>query len=71
VLVDADEARLTAWMTAYLRVSWCEHPATGDVEADVIRALRPPLNVDHASGPVRDLVVAARKRYYASAGPRP
>ncbi|WP_214401081.1 GIY-YIG nuclease family protein [Pseudonocardia lacus] len=71
VLVDEDEARLTAWMTRHLRVSWCEHPSPRDVEGAIIRALRPPLNVDHASGPALDLVRAARRRYYASAGPRP
>lgn len=71
VLVDEDEARLTDWMTTNLRVSWCVHPRPRRVEGDVIRLLGPPLNVDHASGPVRDAVKAARKRYYASAGPRP
>ncbi|WP_422785714.1 GIY-YIG nuclease family protein [Pseudonocardia spirodelae] len=71
VLVDDDEARLTEWMGENLRVSWCEHPSPRDVEADVIRALRPPLNVDHASGPTTQVVKAARRRYYDSAGSRP
>lgn len=71
VLVDEDEARLTEWMTANLRVSWCTHPEPRQVEREVIRALRPPLNVGHASGPFCDAVKAARKRYYGSAGPRP
>jgi hypothetical protein len=71
VLVDADETRLTAWMTAHLRVSWCPHPAPRDVEEAVIRRLHPPLNVEHASGPARDVVVAARRRYRESAGPQP
>lgn len=70
VLVDDDEARLTAWMTTNLRVSWCTHLDPGQVEGDVIRTLRPPLNVEHASGPVCDVVKAARKRYRSSAGPR-
>jgi hypothetical protein len=71
VLVDEDEARLTTWMTSALRVSWCEHPTPRDVEADVIRVLHPPLNVDHASGPALEVIKAARRRYYDSAGPRP
>jgi hypothetical protein len=71
VLVDEDEGRLTAWMTERLRVSWCEHQTPRDVEGSIIRALHPPLNVDHASGPALDLVKAARRSYYASGGPRP
>ncbi len=42
VLVDEDEVRLTDWMRAHLRVSWCEHPAPREVEAEVIRTLRRP-----------------------------
>jgi hypothetical protein len=71
VLVDEDETRLTAWMTQNLRASWCEHPAPRDVEPHIIGALCPPLNVGHSTGPLRDLVKAARQSYYASAGPRP
>ncbi len=71
VLVDDDEARLTQWMGAHLRVSWCEHPTPRDVEADIIRTLRPPLNVDHATGPTVLSIKAARRRYVDSAGPRP
>lgn len=70
VLVDEDEGRLTDWMAANLRVSWCEHPRPRDVEGDIIRRLRPPLNVDHATGPTVDLIKAARRRYFDSAGPR-
>lgn len=71
VLVDEDEPRLTSWMTTHLRVSWCEHPAPRDVEAAIIERLAPPLNVDHASGPTRDAIKAARRRYRTSAGPPP
>ncbi|WP_157818189.1 GIY-YIG nuclease family protein [Pseudonocardia alni] len=71
VLVEEDEARLTEWIDGNLSVSWCEHPTPRDVEADVIRALHPPLNVNHASGPAAQIVKAARRRYYDSAGPRP
>ncbi|WP_143030152.1 GIY-YIG nuclease family protein [Pseudonocardia oroxyli] len=71
VLVDNDEIRLTEWMGTNLRVSWCEHPTPRDVEADIIRLLRPPLNVDHAEGPTVQVIKAARQRYRDSAGPRP
>lgn len=71
VLVDDDERRLTDWMVKHLHVSWHEHPAPREVEESIIHLLRPPLNVDHASGPTLDLVKAARRHYYGSAGPRP
>ena len=70
VLVDDDERRLTDWMVKHLHVTWCEHVTPRDVEQATIQTLRPPLNVEHASGPALDLVKAARRRYYASAGPR-
>jgi hypothetical protein len=70
VLVDEDEARLTDWMEANLRVSWCEHPEPRDVERDIIRTLCPPLNVDYATGSTVDVIKAARRRYFDSAGPR-
>lgn len=71
VLVDDDERRLTAWMVEHLHVTWCEHPTPRDAEQTIIQTLRPPFNVEHASGPTRDLVKAARQHHYASAGPRP
>ena len=33
--------------------------------------LRPPLNVEHATGPNVDLIKAARRWYYQRAGTRP
>lgn len=71
VLVDEDELRLTGWMRMHLLVSCCEHEEPRQVEAEAIRLLRPPLNVDHASGPVREIIRGARSRFYGSAGPRP
>ncbi|ODU05969.1 MAG: hypothetical protein ABS81_06010 [Pseudonocardia sp. SCN 72-86] len=71
VLVQEDAARLTAWMDSHLQVSWREHPTPRDDEGHVIRALRPPLNVDHAAGPALAIIKAARRHYYDSAGPRP
>ncbi|MFC7660122.1 GIY-YIG nuclease family protein [Pseudonocardia benzenivorans] len=38
VLIDPDETRLTEWLGANLRVSWCEHPTPSDLEGDIIRA---------------------------------
>jgi hypothetical protein len=58
-------------MHANLRVSWYEHPHPREVEAEIIRAQHPPLNIDHASGAALDIIKAARRRYYESAGPRP
>lgn len=69
VLVDEDEVRLTAWMDEHLRLTWCAASEPRRVEAALIERLRPPLNVEHASGPHVDAVKAARARYYASAGP--
>lgn len=69
VLVADDEIRLTAWMHAHLRLSWCPHPTPGAVEATVIEQWAPPLNVVHASGPTRAVVQAARRAYSASAEP--
>jgi hypothetical protein len=71
VLVDEDEVRLTAWMDEHLRLTWCAAAEPRRSEAALIERLRPPLNVEHASGPHVDAVTAARARYYASAGPRP
>jgi hypothetical protein len=70
VLVDDDERRLTEWMIEHLLVTWCEYTTPRDVEQAIIQSLRPPLNVQYASGPARELVQAARRRYHASAGPR-
>lgn len=72
VLVPDDEARLTAWMTEHLRLTWAEHPDPHTIEMDLIASLAPPLNVDGAAkGDVRDRIRAAKKAYQASAGPRP
>ncbi|TJZ81709.1 GIY-YIG nuclease family protein [Rhodococcus oryzae] len=67
VLVDEDEIRLTTWMHANLRVSWCLHPTPSAVEAAVIGQWAPPLNVSHASGPARVIIETARAAYTASA----
>lgn len=69
VLVEEDETRLTTWMGNNLLVSWCEHSTPSDVESEIIRTLRPPLNVDHSTGPTVDIIKAARRHYTDSAGP--
>jgi hypothetical protein len=63
VLVGDDEQRPTAWMVEHLHVTWSEHPTPRDVERTIVQTLRPPRDVEHASGPVRDLVRAARQHY--------
>lgn len=67
VLINEDEARLTDWMHTHLRLSWCEHPDPAAVEATVIAQWGPPLNLDHSTGAVRDIVKAARTAYNTSA----
>lgn len=72
VPIDADEARLSAWMRRHLRVTWTEHPEPRAVEAAVIDELGPPLNQMHNKAhPSYSVVAAARAAYRASAGPRP
>jgi hypothetical protein len=72
VPVDADEARLSAWMREHLRVTWAQHPDPQAVEAAIIDELGPPLNQSHNKAhPLHASIAAARKAYRASAGPRP
>jgi hypothetical protein len=71
VLRPDDELRLTAWMRANLRLTWAEDPQPEDIEAELIRRLRPPLNV-HGVDPahLQSAVVTAKNSYHASARPR-
>jgi hypothetical protein len=72
VPVDADEARLSAWMRQHMRLTWAQHPDPHAVEAAVIARLGPPLNQDHnKEHPLHPKIAAARSAYRASAGPRP
>lgn len=70
VLIEEDEARLTAWMTANLRLTWAEDPFPPPVEAELVRRLHPPLNV-HGVDPehLQAAVVDAKNAYNASSGP--
>lgn len=70
VLFPDDELRLTTWMHANLRLTWAEDPEPDDIEPDLLRQLKPPLNVygvDPAH--VQAAVVTAKNRYNASASP--
>jgi len=68
VLVNSDELRLSAWMTARLQLTWAVHPQPWTVEDDVIEALQPPLNQAANRGhPLYDDVKAARQRWRAAA----
>jgi hypothetical protein len=70
VLVSEDEARLTAWMYAHLRLTWAQDPEPATIEAELVRRLHPPLNV-HGVDPehIQAAVVAAKNAYNASSRP--
>jgi hypothetical protein len=70
VLVPEDEARLTAWMYAHLRLTWAEDAEPAIIEADLVRRLHPPLNV-HGVDPehVQAAVVSAKNAYNTSSRP--
>ena len=72
VLVPADEARLTAWMSAHLRLTWAEDPEPATIEAELVRRLHPPLNVSGVDPEyIQAAVVAAKNAYNTSAERRP
>ncbi|MCO8274912.1 GIY-YIG nuclease family protein [Actinoplanes sp. TRM 88003] len=70
VLIPEDEARLTAWMYAHLRLTWAEEEEPSSVETELVSRLHPPLNV-HGVAPeyVQAAVVAAKNAYNASSRP--
>jgi hypothetical protein len=70
VLVSEDEARLTAWMYAHLRLTWAEDAEPATIEAELVRRVHPPLNV-HGVDPehIQAAVVAAKNSYNASSRP--
>ena len=68
VLVNADELRLSEWMTARLQLTWAVHPEPWKVEDDVIEVLQPPLNQAANRGhPLYEHVKAARQAWRATA----
>ena len=70
VLIAEDEARLTAWMHAHLRLTWAEDAEPAAIEADLVRRVHPPLNV-HGVAPehLQPAVVAAKNAYNSSSHP--
>lgn len=64
---EIDEAALTAWMHAHLRlvaVPVADADTLGDVETDVLGELNPPLNLDKVKrDPLRVQLSALRKKY--------
>ncbi|MFG3302936.1 GIY-YIG nuclease family protein [Micromonospora chersina] len=70
VLVPEDEARLTTWMYAHLRLTWMEDAEPATIEAELVRRLHPPLNV-HGVNPehIQAAVVAAKNSYNNSSRP--
>jgi hypothetical protein len=67
-LERAQEASLTNWMLANLRMTWVVHAESGAVEKSILRDLRPPLNDVHATGsPYRVPMRALRAAFRASA----
>nr|WP_230415447.1 hypothetical protein [Micromonospora tarapacensis] len=70
VLVPEDEARLTTWMHTHLRVTWAEDPEPATIEAELIRRVHPPLNVDGVDPEhIQAAVVGAKNSYNASSRP--
>jgi hypothetical protein len=70
VLVPEDEARLTAWMYAHLRLTWAQDAEPATIEAELVRRAHPPLNV-HGVDPehIQAAVVAAKNSYNTSSRP--
>ncbi|MFV2017318.1 GIY-YIG nuclease family protein [Micromonospora sp. LOL_023] len=67
VLIPEDESRLTAWMHVNLRLTWAEVAEPETIEAELVRRVRPPLNVRGVDpGRLQAAVVAARSSYNSS-----
>jgi hypothetical protein len=70
VLIPEDEARLTRWMYANLRLTWAEETEPASIEAELVRCLHPPLNVSGVNPEhVQAAVVAAKNAYNTSSRP--
>jgi hypothetical protein len=70
VLVSEDEARLTTWMYAHLRLTWAQDPQPATIEAELVRRTHPPLNI-HGVDPehIQAAVIAAKNTYNTSSCP--
>jgi hypothetical protein len=68
VLTEAHNEALSEWQAANLRMQWCEVARPWEMEAAVIRAMRPPLNRKHnRSHPFYPVCGAARRRFREAA----
>jgi hypothetical protein len=68
LLADVDNDALTAWMDINLRVQWVHVPEPWDIEAEIVRLMRPPLNRTHnQEHPFYKKVGEARERFRAAA----
>ena len=52
-----------------LLLSWISAWSRGKPKPMSLTQLRSPLNVNHTSGPVREVIRDARSRFHSSAGP--
>jgi hypothetical protein len=67
-LTRDDNRRLSAWQRAHLFLTWCEQPRPWEVEADVIAAMQPPLNLaENHAHPFYDTLHEARCRFRQAA----
>jgi hypothetical protein len=70
VLLQEDEARLSAWMRDHLSLTWAVHRQPWTVEAAVIERLQPPLNqANNSAHEFYQFVRVARERWGKSASP--
>ena len=70
VLIPEEEARLTRWMHANLRLTWAEDAEPASIEAELVQRLHPPLNVSGVNPEhVQAAVLAAKNAYNASSRP--
>jgi len=68
LLAHADNDALTTWMNTNLRVQWVRVPEPWDIEAEIVREMRPPLNRTHnQEHPFYKQLGVARERFTAAA----
>lgn len=70
VLDQDDNTRLREWQEANLRLTWCERSAPWEIEAEVIAAMKPPLNAaGNSAHPFYPTLKASRAAFRAAATP--
>lgn len=68
VLNREDDARLREWQTENLRLTWCERPASWEIEGEVIGEMKPPLNAaGNSAHPFYATVKASRAAFRGAA----